>query len=152
MAGHEGWVYSVNWNPITLQLLSASLDKTMIIWEFDPQLNLWFEKVRMGEVGGNTLGFYGGVFAPFGGAILAHSYHGAFHIWNHSNDTWTPGVTIGGHFNEVVDLAWDPQGLFIITVSEDQTTRIHAPWSKNRTQKVNRYIHCLKPRNADYKF
>jgi len=35
IAGHEGWVYSVNWSPVGLQLLSASIDKSLIIWEFD---------------------------------------------------------------------------------------------------------------------
>lgn len=141
MAGHEGWIYSVNWNTTTLQLLSASLDKTMIIWEFDSQLNIWFEKMRVGDVGGNTLGFYGGVFGPTGKTILAHSYHGAFHMWNCIDDVWQPAVTVGGHFNEVVDLAWDPEGAsFIITVSEDQTTRIHAPWSKSRTKKVQKIV------------
>lgn len=138
LAGHEGWIYSVNWNSTALQLLSASLDKTMIIWEFDQQLNIWFEKVRVGEVGGNTLGFYGGVFGPLGTKILANNYHGAFHLWDCLNNVWTPSVTVGGHFNQVVDLAWDPQGAsFVVTVSRDQTTRIHAPWSKSHTKDVN---------------
>ena len=35
----------------------------------------------MGEVGGNTLGLYGGVFGPDGNSILAHGYQGAFHHW-----------------------------------------------------------------------
>jgi elongator complex protein 2 len=37
--------------------------------------------VRVGEVGGNTLGFYGGVFNPTGEKILAHSYQGSLHMW-----------------------------------------------------------------------
>lgn len=144
LAGHEGWIYSVNWNLNKVQLLSASLDKTMIIWEFDSQLNIWYEKVRVGDVGGNTLGFYGGIFAPSGTTILAYSYHGAFHVWNCINEVWTSSVTIGGHFNEVVDLAWDPEGAsFIISVSEDQTTRIHAPWSKNHTAEVENVLICI---------
>ncbi|RZB40823.1 elongator complex protein 2 [Asbolus verrucosus] len=131
LTGHEGWVYSVHWNPKSTQLLSASLDKSMIIWELDLESNLWLEKIRVGEVGGNTLGFYGGVFSPDGESILAHSYHGAFHIWNNQEEYWEPSVTIGGHFGEVTDLAWEPQGEFLMTVSSDQTTRIHAPWSKS---------------------
>lgn len=38
----------------------------------------------MGDVGGNTLGFYGGVFAPDGATILGHGYQGAFHVWHHN--------------------------------------------------------------------
>ncbi|KAK4875944.1 hypothetical protein RN001_012366 [Aquatica leii] len=130
LAGHEAWVYSVNWNSRDFTLLSASLDKSMIIWAYDPDSGLWLEKVRVGEVGGNTLGFYGGMFGPDGFTILAHGYHGAFHIWKllKGSDVWEPQVTVNGHFNEVVDLSWEPKGEFLLTVSTDQTTRIHAPW------------------------
>lgn len=38
-------------------------------------------QVRVGEVGGTTLGFYGGVFSPDGQSILGHGYQGAFHLW-----------------------------------------------------------------------
>ena len=38
-------------------------------------------QVRVGEVGGNSLGLYGAVFAPDGNYILAHGYQGAFHLW-----------------------------------------------------------------------
>ncbi len=41
-----------------------------------------FTQVRVGEVGGTTLGFYGGVFSPDGQSILGHGYQGAFHLWN----------------------------------------------------------------------
>lgn len=124
LAGHEGWIYSVNWSPMCLQLLSSSLDKTMIIWEYDAQIGLWLERVQVGEVGGNTLGFYGGMFGPTGSCILGHSYHGAFHVWNCAEDgLWEPAVTMGGHFEEVVDLGWDPEaGMFLVSVSGDQTT------------------------------
>ncbi|XP_023017207.1 elongator complex protein 2 [Leptinotarsa decemlineata] len=132
LTGHEGWVYSVNWNPKSLQLLSSSIDKSMIIWELDTGSDVWQEKLRVGEVGGNTLGFYGGVFSPKGDKILAHSYRGAFHIWRDSNQSegWIPCVTVGGHFSEVVDCAWEPKGEFLISVGSDQTTRIHGPWRK----------------------
>lgn len=126
LTGHEGWVYSVNWKHN--QLLSASVDKSMIIWELSD--GLWLEKVRVGEVGGNTLGFYGCCFAPDGQSILGHDYLGALHIWKLHNDEWRPQVTVGGHFKEVTDLGWEPEGEFLVTASNDQTTRIHAPWPK----------------------
>jgi len=46
-------------------------------------------QVRVGEVGGNTLGLYGAIFSPLGNQILSHGYQGAFHLWrsvsNHNN-------------------------------------------------------------------
>jgi len=47
---------------------------------------------------------------------------------------WRPGVTVGGHFDEVSDLDWDSGGQFVITVSLDQTTRLHAPWRSGGEQ------------------
>lgn len=77
------------------------------------------------------MGFYGGLFSPDGTQILAHSYNGAFHIWKESASTnkWKSCVTLGGHFSEVVDCAWEPQGEFLVSAGADQTVRIHAPWT-----------------------
>ncbi|XP_076167663.1 elongator complex protein 2 [Ptiloglossa arizonensis] len=139
--GHEGWIYGVHWYPLQLsdknrilRLLSSSLDKSMIIWEPDEITGIWSEKVRVGEVGGNSLGFYGCKFSGNGLNILAHGYQGSFHIWEYLDNVrnWIPKSIPSGHFAEVVDLCWDPKGRFLISTSADQTTRIHAPW-KNKT-------------------
>ena len=90
----------------------------------------------MGEVGGNTLGLYGGVFSPDGRFILAHGYQGAFHLWQKAvvdgkegSETWNPKQTLGGHFGPVQDISWEPEeGRFLLSASDDQTTRLHAPW------------------------
>mgnify|MGYP001794556779 CR=1 FL=1 len=49
-------------------------------------VGVWEEKVRVGEVGGNTLGLYGCQFSPDGRTILAHGYQGAFTLWNIDSD------------------------------------------------------------------
>ncbi|XP_057671007.1 elongator complex protein 2 isoform X1 [Diorhabda carinulata] len=136
ISGHESWIYSVKWSLNGKQLLSASIDKSMIIWEFDDTSELWLEKLRVGEIGGNTLGFYGGLFGPKGDMILGYSYHGAFHMWKYCEklSQWVPSVKIGGHFDEVVDCSWEPKGQFLFTTSADQTTRIHAPWKQNNKE------------------
>ncbi|XP_011181582.2 elongator complex protein 2 [Zeugodacus cucurbitae] len=137
--GHEGWVYGVNWHRSKehgLRLLSVSIDKSIIIWA-PSEDGVWMEQVRVGEVGGNSLGFYGGKFSSDGKSIFGHSYQGGFHIWHQMADNenlWSPGVIIGGHFDEVRDLAWAPNGEFLVSVSADQTTRIHAPWRRANDQ------------------
>ncbi|KAH8367125.1 hypothetical protein KR084_001812 [Drosophila pseudotakahashii] len=131
--GHEGWIYGVHWHKTQeqeLRLLSASIDKTLIVWAPTEQ-GVWLEQVRVGEVGGNSMGFFGGKFSGDGHSIMAHSYQGGFHIWNQDANRpqlWTSNVIVGGHYGEVRDLAWEHDGAYLMTVSADQTTRLHAPW------------------------
>eukprot|EP00794_Sanderia_malayensis_P003668 gene3668-4185_t len=142
LAGHEGWVNGVQWKrsfqqdgkttqPMTI--LSASMDKTMMLWELDSNTGVWLDTARMGDVGGNTLGFYGCAISPDGNSVIAHGFQGAFHLWSVNStqvhDSWTPGVTISGHFGAVQDFDWEPEnGEFLISVGTDQTARLHAPW------------------------
>ncbi|XP_052737430.1 elongator complex protein 2 isoform X2 [Bicyclus anynana] len=136
LAGHEGWVYGVQWQKIIdnensqpiYRLLSSSLDKTLIIWQPESHGDAWVESVRVGEVGGNGLGFYGSRFGP--DAILGHGYNGSLHIWKYDKQVnqWQPGVVSGGHFSAVEDLRWEREGRYLLSVSLDQTTRLHAPW------------------------
>lgn len=134
LLGHDGWIYGVHWmrtNENCLQLLSSSIDKTLIIWAMQEDSGVWMEKVRVGEVGGNSLGFYGGKFSKDCASILGHGYQGSFHLWHFDTQRWTPGIVVGGHFNIVRDLCWDPKGEFLLTISADQTTRCHAPWQRS---------------------
>lgn len=39
----------------------------------------------------------------------------------------------GGHSNAVNDLCWEPNGEFLLTVSSDQTTRVHGEWNDRKT-------------------
>lgn len=104
-------------------------------------------------MGGNTLGFYGGLISPRGQLILAHDYQGGFHLWgkeerekksenegplefkkdNESTlEVWVSLPTIGGHFAAVQGLAWEPRsGAYLLSVGSDQTTRLHATWNRN---------------------
>ena len=48
-----------------------------------------------------------------------------------------PGVTCGGHFGAVQDIVWDPEGQFLLSVSADQTTRLHAFWESENIPEVS---------------
>ncbi|XP_077362438.1 elongator complex protein 2 isoform X2 [Festucalex cinctus] len=145
LAGHENWVYGVHWRPPTceggercepLSLLSASMDKTMVLWTPDQDSGVWMEQVRVGEVGGNTLGFYGCQMSPDASMILAHSFHGALHLWSKdaSSGEWRPDVVLSGHFNAVQDLSWDPEGEFVVSASSDQTVRLFTTWRRSKPE------------------
>uniref|UniRef100_A0A182JJC8 Elongator complex protein 2 n=1 Tax=Anopheles atroparvus TaxID=41427 RepID=A0A182JJC8_ANOAO len=144
LQGHEGWVYGVHFctRDNQLSLLSSSIDKSLTVWT-PSESGVWMESVRVGEVGGSSLGFYGGKFSPDGRSIIGHGFQGSFHLWHedsHRSGLWNPGIIIGGHFGGVRDLAWDPTGgMFLVTVSADQTTRIHAPWRRDLEKQVGDY-------------
>ncbi|KAK4789130.1 hypothetical protein SAY86_020449 [Trapa natans] len=146
LIGHEDWVYSVEWQPPTfssterasffqpLSLLSASMDKTMMIWKPEKTTGIWMNVVTVGELSHCALGFYGGHWSPNGDSILAHGYGGSFHHWKNVGtdmDNWKPQRVPSGHFAMVTDIAWARSGEYILSVSHDQTTRVFAPWEQD---------------------
>ncbi|KAF9161161.1 Elongator subunit elp2 [Actinomortierella ambigua] len=152
LLGHDDWVYTIQWQPAKLldgqyhqpmALLSASTDKSMMIWRPDEETGVWVNSTRVGEVGGGVTGFYGGLFGPDGDWIMAYGYNGAFHIWrnegNEIADRWVPQVPASGHFSSVQDLTWDPSSEYLVSVSLDQTARLLAPW-KHQDSKTKETI------------
>lgn len=103
----------------------------MIIWSFQESTKLWTDTVRVGEIGGNTLGFYGCKFAPDAAKIVGHGYLGSLHMWRMVEGSWRPEVTPKGHSDQAVDIGWDPKGEYVMSVGYDQTSRVHAPWVRN---------------------
>uniref|UniRef100_F1KSV1 Elongator complex protein 2 n=2 Tax=Ascaris TaxID=6251 RepID=F1KSV1_ASCSU len=134
LGGHDAWVHSLQWHSIRNQLLSVSSDKCLILWEpSEMGGGVWLEKVRVGDVGGQAVGYYGGCYSPAGTMIIAHSYFGGFYAWSckqecsDDNGFWEPRPLFGGHSMAVCDLCWDPSGSYLLSCSLDQTTRCFAP-------------------------
>ncbi|KAK9118606.1 hypothetical protein Scep_016699 [Stephania cephalantha] len=144
LLGHEDWVYSVEWKPPPSSyleesgvyqpdcILSASMDKTMMIWQPEKKGGIWMNVVTVGELNHSALGFYGGHWSQNGDSILAHGYGGSFHLWKNVGiefDNWQPQKVPSGHYAAVTDITWARSGDYLLSVSHDQTTRIFAPWS-----------------------
>ncbi|XP_051144459.1 elongator complex protein 2 isoform X2 [Andrographis paniculata] len=143
LIGHEDWVYSVAWQPPKistiagdeshqpLSILSASMDKTMMVWQPEKTTGIWMNMVTVGELSHCALGFYGGQWCPTGRSILAHGYGGSFHLWKNVGidfDDWKPQKVPSGHFSAVSDISWARQGNYILSVSHDQTSRVFSTW------------------------
>ena len=93
------------------------MDKSLILWTPSDEEaaaeggGIWNETVRVGEVGGNTLGFLGCAISPCGSYLVGHSFTGSLHLWRRRDGGhWEPSVVPGGHFGPVEDLDWDMDG------------------------------------------
>ena len=144
--GHSDWVYSTRWATATLdpaigavvqplKFLSASADKSLILWEYEAEEGAWVNTARVGEMGGSTLGFLGGSLNAEATAILAQGYSGGFHLWTQLPDgQWSAQVCATGHVESVQSVSWSPDGKYLLSTSKDQTTRVFAPWTaRNNT-------------------
>lgn len=166
LSGHEESVSSVRWGYETSYsnarpiLLSSSFDFTVGIWKYDSDNNIWNRDVTLGEMVGNKHAFFSAIFIENNSSVLAYTYNGAFYLWRKKDEgkvlEYKSEPVIHGHFNTVSDLSFDPSNSFVITTSEDQTTRIFAKWKENDTwHEVNRpQIHgydintfCVLPQN-----
>lgn len=140
LIGHEDWVYSVEWQPPSISsvegiecfqpqsILSASMDKTMLIWQPEKTTGIWMNVVTVGELSHCALGFYGGHWSPNADSILAHGYGGSFHLWKNVGseyDDWKPQKVPSGHFAAVSDIAWARCGEYMMSVSHDQVILLH---------------------------
>lgn len=135
LIGHEDWVYSVEWQPPVAvsaegapyqpqSILSASMDKTMMIWQPERTTGIWMNVVTVGELSHCALGFYGGHWSPNSDSILANGYGGSFHLWKNVgvdfDENWQPQKVPSGHYASVTDIAWASSGQFLLSVSHDQ--------------------------------
>ncbi|KAI5309606.1 hypothetical protein KEM55_002845, partial [Ascosphaera atra] len=142
--GHEDWIYTLTWNPNpkAQQLLSASADNSLNIWEPDPVSGIWYSAHRMGELSvqkgsttatGSAGGFWAGLWSPRGDEVVCLGRTGSWRRWKYdpSSDIWDEQIGISGHVRSVNGIEWEPSGAYLLSTSADQTTRMHAEWRRN---------------------
>ncbi|KAI9923561.1 hypothetical protein AWENTII_000528 [Aspergillus wentii] len=142
--GNEDWIYTTAWNPNSerQQLLSASADNTLTIWEQDSVSGVWLSAERMGEISvqkgsttatGSTGGFWIGLWSPDGKQVVSLGRTGSWRSWSYDEDSdiWVQKLGISGHVRSVNGIRWEPTGGYLISTSADQTTRLHAQWLRN---------------------
>ncbi|KAF2140509.1 uncharacterized protein K452DRAFT_299261 [Aplosporella prunicola CBS 121167] len=150
LVGHEDWIYSSVWRHQPagtsevpkLQLLSASADNSISIWEADPLSGVWVCITRLGEISaqkgattatGSTGGFWIGLWSPDGNSVVSLGRTGSWRLWSYGaeEDRWTQRVAITGHVKSVRGISWSNDGSYLLSTSADQTTRQFAQWQRD---------------------
>ncbi|KAE8156423.1 6PF2K-domain-containing protein [Aspergillus tamarii] len=145
--GNEDWIYTTAWNPSPerQQLLSASADNTLTIWEQDTVSGVWVSAERMGEISvqkgsttatGSTGGFWIGLWSPDGNQVVSLGRTGSWRAWSYDADAdvWLQTLGISGHVRSVNGVRWEPTGGYLLSTGGDQTTRLHAQWLRDGKQ------------------
>ncbi|KAL7421394.1 Elongator subunit elp2 [Cryptotrichosporon argae] len=152
LIGHEGGLTNVHWSPVSSSpspssscsssasspaLLSASSDNSLIIWTPTATVipsasagrdGIWVPAHRFGTFGGRGLGFFGAVWGPGAHSVVATGWAGGIERWDRADadGAWESRRGLTGHHGEVQAVAWDPNGDYLLSVSSDQTARVHA--------------------------
>ena len=147
LLGHEDWIYTLTWNRHgdMLQLLSASADNSLAIWESDLSSGIWTCVTRLGEISaqkgsttatGSSGGFYIGLWSPNGGSVVSLGRTGSWRLWtyNADQDRWLQELGLTGHTKPVKAIAWAKGGSYLLSTSSDQTTRLHAEWKRGTSR------------------
>ncbi|KAI9772883.1 MAG: hypothetical protein M1840_008765 [Geoglossum simile] len=146
LLGHEDWIYSASWRPNSMgkaQLLTASADSSIAVWEPDVSSGIWVCVARLGEIStmkgsttatGSTGGFWVGLWSPTGETLASLGRTGSWRLWNfdRQQDLWLQGVAISGHVKEVVGISWARNGKYLLSTGSDQTTRLYAEWKRGQ--------------------
>ncbi|KAJ5079771.1 elongator complex protein [Anaeramoeba ignava] len=138
LRGHDDWIQSLHWkvkekqeNKKELNLLSSGTDRKLVLWKQDIETSVWHGYAYLGEKS-RSLGYLSGHISSDGMSIISHGFNSELHLWEFNNDSWDLSYLTTGHFNEINDLVWNQDLNYFITVSEDRTARIFAPWMKEK--------------------
>jgi len=107
-----------NFDESNLCLLSSSFDFSCYMWINNKKEDLWVNRLRFGQIGGNKNAFFGITFNGDYSKILAYTFSGAFYIWNligQDQHKLTP--TVSGHFSYVTDIDWNSTGDYLVSCS-----------------------------------
>ena len=143
LLGHEDWIYQASWRHREgkLQLLTASEDNSLAIWESDPNSGVWVCITRLGEISaqkgstsatGSAGGFWIGLWSPDGNTVVSLGRTGSWRKWTYSatEDMWTQQVAITGHVREVKGVSWSRDGSYMLSTGSDQTSRLYSQWKR----------------------
>lgn len=96
---------------------------------------------------GNKHAYFGAIFLDNENSIISYTYTGALYYYTRekSSDIYKSCPIVHGHFGAVTEIAWDKEGKYLLTTSQDQTTRI-CIFNKN----TNNWVEAGRPQIHGY--
>jgi WD40 repeat protein/energy-coupling factor transporter ATP-binding protein EcfA2 len=123
LTDHANSIWALDYNPKTGRLLSASADRTAILWDLDAILVGPGEPVRLSTLTGHTGVVRAVAFSPDGTTALTGSWDNTAILWRLDDPERPVRLdTLGGHSQPVHAVAFSPAATTVATASDDRTT------------------------------
>ncbi len=112
---HSAAISALAWSPDSKRIASASLDKTVLIYDVAHQKNLVIYR-------GHTDAVLTVAWSPDGKYLASGSADKTIQIWDVTSGTRV--LTLPGHTGAVTTVAWSPDSKHVVSSSEDGTVRV----------------------------
>jgi WD40 repeat protein/serine/threonine protein kinase len=136
LTGHTGFVHSVSFSRDGRLLASASLDRTVRVWDVATAK-------CVALLGGHTDKVYAAAFHPDGKRLASAGRAGFIWLWDLA--TGKEVARLEGHTNYVFSLAFSPDGRSLVSGSGDVKVRIWDTESPALRHQARRDAEALRP-------